>query len=209
VNGLRLQLHGLAWERGGRRRGLKPGPLVAEAGRTAVVVAADPADAEAFTDVVLGLAWPLTGAIRLADREITTLSPEERGIGLVPAGGCLSPHLTIEQNIAFGLRKNRSDRRRHVVFEADRLKIGGLRLRPHDLSPDERLRVAVARAMCGSPLPNAMVIEDRTGRPPCDAAVSAMRNYPAVPVLVVSDDSARVATLASPAALWEVVDDEA
>ncbi|HEY9524617.1 MAG TPA: ATP-binding cassette domain-containing protein [Thermopolyspora sp.] len=203
---IRLRLHGLAWERGGRRRVLRPDPLVAEAGQTAVVVADDPADVEAFTDVVLGLAWPIRGTIHLADREITTSTPLERGIGLVPAGGCLAPHLTVEQNIAFGLRRSRAGRRAHIGFVADRLKIGGLRLRPHQVSPDERLRVALARAVCGHSLPNAMVIEDRAGRHPCEAAVSSMRSYPDLPVLVVSDSDARGAALAAPSDRWKIVD---
>jgi iron(III) transport system ATP-binding protein len=202
---MNLELHGLVWTQGERRRTLAPGPLIALAGRTTMVVADGPADAEAFADVVLGLAWPRKGAIRLSGHEVTTRTPPERRIGLVPAGGCLSPHLTVEQNIAFGLRRPRAERRAHVAYVAERLGIGGLRLRLHHLSNDEILVVAVARAMCGNS-PDAVVIEDRAGRHPCGAAARAMRRYPDLPVLVVGDDPIRAARLATPAETWEIID---
>ncbi len=204
---MNLELHGLVWSQGGRLRTLAPDPLIARADRTTMVVADGPADAEAFADVVLGLAWPKKGAIRLSDREVTTRTPPERRVGLVPSGGCLSPHLTVEQNIAFGLRRRRprAERRAHVAYVAERLGIGGLRLRLHHLSNDEILVVAVARAMCGNP-PDALLIEDRAGGHPCGAAARAMRRYPDLPVLVVGDDPARAARLAAPEETWEIID---
>ncbi|MFF5209591.1 ATP-binding cassette domain-containing protein [Streptosporangium sp. NPDC000396] len=208
--GLQLQLDGLSWEHDGSRRTLKPDHLLVEAAQTGVVLADDADDAETFTDVLLGQAWPLKGRILIAGREITSLPSEERGIALVPAGGGLFPHLTIEQNIGFGVRRRRRNdfRRGQVNYVAGRLNLHGfLGWRPHDLSPDERLRVALARAMCHWQAARAVVIEDRTGYTPCHAAVSeSLKAYPDLPVLVVSDDRHRVEMLRTPTVSWEIVD---
>ncbi|WP_214105125.1 ATP-binding cassette domain-containing protein [Acrocarpospora catenulata] len=208
--GLQLQLDGLSWEHDGDHRALKPDQLIVEAGETAVVLAGDAADAGTFTDVLLGQAWPLRGRIRIAGSEITSLPTEDRGIALVPAGGGLFPHLTVEQNIGFGTRRHRRDgfQRGRVNYVAGRLSLQGfLGWRPYELSPDERLRVALARAMCRWHAARAVVIEDRAGYTPCHAAVSeSLKAYPDLPVLVVSDDRHRVETLRAPNRSWEVVD---
>ncbi|MFC7640180.1 ATP-binding cassette domain-containing protein [Streptosporangium lutulentum] len=167
--GLRLQLDGLSWEHGQDKRTLKPDQLVVDTGDTAVVLARDAADIHAFTDVLLGQTWPLTGTIWIAGREVTSLPTEDRGIALVPAGGGLFPHLTIEQNIGFAVRRRHRDgfRRGQVNYVAGRLNLHGiLSWRPHDLSPDERLRVALARAMCHWQAAMAVVIEDHSGYTP-------------------------------------------
>ncbi|GAA4236682.1 ABC-type taurine transport system ATPase subunit [Streptosporangium album] len=212
-----FHLDGLRWEHEGNGRALKPDSLVVQTGQTGVVLADGTADAETFTDVLLGQAWPIRGRILIGHREITSLSSEERGIAFVPAGGSLFPHLTVEQNIEFGVRNRHPDnsrkehanhRKGHVNLVAGRLNLHGfLGWRPHDLSPDERLRVALARAMCHWPTAEAVVIEDRAGYPPCHVAVSeSLKAYPDLPVLVVSDDRHRVEMLRTPAASWEVVD---
>ncbi|GHE43986.1 hypothetical protein GCM10017673_52670 [Streptosporangium violaceochromogenes] len=209
MSGLHLEVDRLSWNNGGDRRTLKPDRLFVGAGETAVVLAGDAADADAFGDVLLGQTWPLTGKIRISGREVTSLPCEERGIALVPAGGGLLPHLTIEQNIGFGVRGGRTEefRRGQVRYVAGRLNLrGALTLRPHDLSPDERLRVALARAMCHWQAAGAVIVEDHTGHTPCHAAVSeSLKAYPDLPVLVVSDDRHRVETLHSPTASWEIV----
>ncbi len=210
MSGLRLQLDDLRWEHGGDRRALKPGQLSVGAGETAVVLASDAADARAFGDVLLGQTWPSRGRIRISDLEITSLPSEERGIALVPAGGGLFPHLTIEQNIEFGVRRRYQEdfRKGQVHYVAGRLNLHGfLTWRPYNLSPDEKLRVALARAMCHWQGARAVLVEDHTGHPPCHAAVSeSLKAYPDLPVLVVSDDRHRVETLRAPTTCWEIVD---
>ncbi|GGK85331.1 hypothetical protein Sme01_30040 [Sphaerisporangium melleum] len=209
MTGLRLELDDLLWEHGGGRRALSPRRLAAAPGRVAVVLAPDSGEADAFTDLLVGESWPRKGTIRISGQEITSLGGEDRGIALVPAGGGLFPHLTVEQNIAFGMREDRRGayRRGYVAYVAGRLNLQGmLAIGAHELSPDERLRVALARAMCRWQAARAVVVEDRTGHPPCHAAVSETLNaYPDLPVVVVSDDGDRVAALRGPALSWEVV----
>ncbi|MFG1709134.1 ATP-binding cassette domain-containing protein [Nonomuraea sp. M3C6] len=205
-----LELAGLTWEIHGTRRGLDRDPLTVDPGRTAVVVAADAGEADAFADLLLGLEMPVDGRIRVGDQEITMRLPAEREIGLVPAGAGLLPHLTVEQNLALAARDDLAPSFAHgrVAFMARRMDIQGfLRSRPHELAHDERLSVALARALCRLVPVKVMVIEDRTGSGPCHAAVSAaLGTDPSLAVLVVTDDRTRVASLASPSRFWETTD---
>ncbi|MEV5409348.1 hypothetical protein AB0K60_11010 [Thermopolyspora sp. NPDC052614] len=205
---LELELKGLVWSAEGRPRTLRPSPLVAEALNVTVVVARDAAEARSFTDVVLGLEFPDKGWILLDGREITMVTePNKRDIGFVPAGGGLSPALSIEQNIGIGLREPPGQRRNVVRYVADRLHLtGDLRLRPADLPPSRRLRAAVARAVCHSQVPRAIVIEEHSGSPPCEAAIGAARDFGELPILVVCDRPDRGRTLAAPGEPYEVID---
>ena len=53
---------------------------------------------------VAGFIPPTSGQILLDDRDITQLAPEHRNFGMVFQGYALFPHMTVEQNIAFGLQ---------------------------------------------------------------------------------------------------------
>ncbi|MGV9327431.1 hypothetical protein [Streptosporangium sandarakinum] len=216
MTGRPLQLDGLSWEHGGRPRALNPGLLSVAAGRVGVVLAEDAGDADAFADVLLGRAWPVRGRILSGREEVTSLPSRERGIALVPAGGGLLPHLTIEQNIVFGLRGRDGKGHRYgkdflrgqVRFITDRLDLDvPLDRRPYDLSADQRLWVAFARAMCHWRRPNAVLVEDRAGHPPCHSVVGrSLAAFPHLPVLVVGDEGDRIETLGAPSARWEVID---
>jgi ABC-type thiamine transport system ATPase subunit len=205
-----LELDGLSWEVNGRRRGVPPGPLSVRSGQTAVIVAGDTAEAEVLADILLGLDWRFRGKISVSGQEITMRLPEEREIGLVPAGGGLLPHLTVERNLVLAARDGRGGSQVHgrVGFMAARMRIEGfLHARPHELAHDERLTVALARALCRHRPVKVVLVEDHTGCGPCHAAVSAaMGADPSLAVVVVTDDRTRVASLASPALLWEVGD---
>jgi ABC-type sulfate/molybdate transport systems ATPase subunit len=128
--------------------------LEIEAGQS-VVACAEPPVGRALARTVVGLAEPLSGEIRVGLRPVTTEAPAGRQMGYVPAGGALLPHLTIQQNIEYALR------RRDFVHEVsedwvktviDRLElVGTSRLLPHLLSDAQRLRVALARAAASRP----------------------------------------------------------
>ncbi|WP_336213841.1 ATP-binding cassette domain-containing protein [Nonomuraea sp. LPB2021202275-12-8] len=203
-----LELEGLDWEVNGRRRGVPPGPLAVRSGQTAVIAAGDAGEAGMLTDILLGLDWRFRGRIRVSGQEITMRLPEERQIGLVPAGGGLLPHLTVEKNLVLTARDKRgsSDVRGRVGFMAEQMGIEGfLHTRPHELAHDERLAVALARVLCMHRPVKVVLVEDHTGSGPCHAAVSAaMGTDPSLAVVVVTDDRTRVASLASPALFWEV-----
>jgi iron(III) transport system ATP-binding protein len=104
------------------------------------------------------------GEIRIADRVVSTggmtLPPEQRAIGMVFQDYALFPHLTISQNIAFGLRnKPAVDRRVQVEHLLDATGLAGMATRyPHELSGGQQQRVALARAL--APRPTLLLMDE-------------------------------------------------
>jgi iron(III) transport system ATP-binding protein len=87
------------------------------------------------------------------------LPPERRGIGLIFQDFALFPHLTVGQNVAFGLQGNRAETRKRVDDLLDRVDLHGYADKaPHMLSGGEQQRVALARAM--APRPRIMLMDE-------------------------------------------------
>ncbi|RLE28389.1 ABC transporter [Candidatus Acetothermia bacterium] len=106
-------------------------------------------------ETVAGLRRPRAGRVLIAGADVTRLPPERRGIGYVFQDYALFPHLSVFENIAFGLRLRRLPRgelRRRVGELAELVGIGDLLSRGIEgLSGGERQRVALARALVLSP----------------------------------------------------------
>jgi ABC-type sugar transport system ATPase subunit len=104
---------------------------------------------------VAGIYVPDSGRVLLDGRDVTALHPEERGLGMVPQGSSLFPHLSVEGNIEFGLRvrgQPRTARRERVRELAASLRLEPLLGRPVPaLSGGEAQRVAIARALASRP----------------------------------------------------------
>jgi len=105
--------------------------------------------------VIAGFAEPTSGAVRLGQRDITRLPPWKRNAGLVFQSYALFPHLTVAENVAFGLemRKVPKSEVNERVREALRLvQLGQLGERlPRQLSGGQQQRVALARALAFHP----------------------------------------------------------
>ena len=86
--------------------------------------------------------------------------PEDRGIGLVFQDYALFPHLTVLENVAFGLRHLPTERRRDRAAEAlEQVEMGGsVAAYPHTLSGGQQQRVALARAL--APNPRVMLLDE-------------------------------------------------
>lgn len=101
--------------------------------------------------MIAGFIPPSEGAIRLGSRDVTDMPPWKRNAGLVFQNYALFPHLTVEQNIAFGLemRKTPAEEIKPRVGQAMELvRLGGLGDRlPRQLSGGQQQRVALARAL--------------------------------------------------------------
>jgi len=106
-------------------------------------------------ETMAGIYRPDTGKIFLKNREITGLPPRERHIGMVYQDYMLFPHLTVEENIIFGLKSKKAskDKAKHKAGElSELLGISHLRHRyPGTLSGGEQQRVAIARALIVEP----------------------------------------------------------
>ena len=106
-------------------------------------------------NMVAGFFAPTSGAIRIAGRDVTRMPPYRRNIGMVFQNYALFPHMTVGQNIAFGLEERRVPRgeiatRVAQALEMVRLAAFGDR-RPNQLSGGQQQRVALARALVTEP----------------------------------------------------------
>lgn len=108
--------------------------------------------------LIAGLERLDSGLIRLNDRVVASESvfipPEQRGVGMIFQDHALFPHLTVFDNIAFGLRGKTASDVKTIVGEMLHL-VGLLPLSkryPHELSGGERQRVALARALAPRPV---------------------------------------------------------
>ena len=108
-----------------------------------------------FLECLCGLKKVDSGKIYIEGREVTFVQPRARNLGYVPQDYALFPHLTVERNIAFGLRVRRYSRKdatSRVAGTADLLGIRHLLPRRiNGLSGGETQRVALARAMVMQP----------------------------------------------------------
>ncbi|MEM7251161.1 MAG: ABC transporter ATP-binding protein [Pseudomonadota bacterium] len=104
-----------------------------------------------------GFVPALSGEIRLQGRvassETTHIPPEARQLGMVFQDHALFPHLSVRQNLEFGLRRIKgSERGKRVSRLLEMTDLGALEQRfPHELSGGQQQRVALARALAPEP----------------------------------------------------------
>jgi putative spermidine/putrescine transport system ATP-binding protein len=105
--------------------------------------------------MISGIVAPDQGSIRLAGRVLDDLPPERRGVGIVFQSYALFPHMTVAENVAFGLKMRglaRVDRDSRVRAALDLVELGELADRlPRALSGGQQQRVALARAIAIEP----------------------------------------------------------
>ena len=109
--------------------------------------------------MISGLQKPTSGKIYFGDDDITALSPENRGVGLVFQNYALYPHMTVKQNILFPLQNlkgedklSKDDMLKRAYEAAKLVQIDELMDRkPSELSGGQQQRVAIARALVKMP----------------------------------------------------------
>ena len=105
--------------------------------------------------MIAGLEAPDSGRIEFDGRDITTLSPERRGFGMVFQNYALFPHLNVFENVAFGLRARKREKAEIGERVRDALalvQLPGYDRRPvTELSGGQQQRVAIARAIAIEP----------------------------------------------------------
>jgi putative spermidine/putrescine transport system ATP-binding protein len=105
--------------------------------------------------MIAGFVTPTSGKIMFDGRDITRERPEKRGMGVVFQSYALFPHMTVDDNVGFGLQMRSvkpAERRERVAQALDLVRLGGLGARyPKELSGGQRQRVAIARALAMQP----------------------------------------------------------
>lgn len=137
-------------------RGLQPTMLTVEPGEVLALLGPSGCGKTTLLRLIAGLEVPDPGSrILFGSEEVTSLPIEKRGIGMVFQHYALFPHLSVEANIAYGLRirgVSQDEQRRTVGELVDLVRLNGLeRKRPAELSGGQRQRVALARAVAVRP----------------------------------------------------------
>lgn len=105
--------------------------------------------------MLAGFETPTTGSIYLDGQDITRLPPYMRPINMMFQSYALFPHMTVEQNVAFGLKQDRMPReeiRQRVSEMLDMVHMTRhAKRKPHQLSGGQRQRVALARSLAKRP----------------------------------------------------------
>ncbi len=165
---------------------------------------------------IAGLVAPDAGRIVVNDRVLfdsehrTNLRPQERRVGLVFQDYALFPHLTVEQNIGFGLdgnghaqQKRESVRQFLELFELSALR----RSYPRNLSGGQRQRVALARALIHEPqlllLDEPLSALDPLLRDRVRDELNATQRRFGVPMIVITHDPADVEAFAENVLVFE------
>ena len=113
--------------------------------------------------MIAGVERPDAGVIRIDGQVVfdaqRNVPPEARSVGLMFQDFALFPHLTVAQNVAFGLSGDKAARLRRVDELLERVNLQGYGGKhPHELSGGEQQRVALARAL--GPKPKVMLMDE-------------------------------------------------
>ena len=105
--------------------------------------------------MIAGLETPTSGQIQIGGVDVTRAEPSDRGISMVFQSYALFPHMTVRQNIDFGLRLAKvppEERQKRVAYASQVLKLDKLLDRkPMALSGGQRQRVAIGRSIVRNP----------------------------------------------------------
>ena len=142
----------------------------------------------------------------------TFVQPEDRHVGMLFQNGALFPHLTVSQNIIFGLRArgvHKDDALRRAMGTMEKLDIHTFaKKRPHELSGGQQQRVALARTLVTQP--QILLLDEPTTALDNDARAATLDLLAqtfaqfAGPVILVSHDSRDIQKLATTEARIEV-----
>ncbi len=114
--------------------------------------------------IIGGFEFPQTGEVQIGEQKVCSptgwVPPEKRDIGIVFQDYALFPHLTVTENVAFGLKKSNKQQVKQRVSEV--LSLVGLetlaKRYPYELSGGQQQRVALARAL--APKPKLMLLDE-------------------------------------------------
>ncbi|MFE9322747.1 ABC transporter ATP-binding protein [Nocardia sp. NPDC052278] len=125
------------------------------AGETVALLGPSGSGKSTALEALAGFVRPTSGAVRLAGRDVTDLSPAKRGIGVVVQSYALFPHMRVHDNVAFGLKAHRVPRKEIDGRVAEALAMVGMaayaKRLPRELSGGQQQRVAIARALAIRP----------------------------------------------------------
>ena len=153
--------------------------------------------------ILAGFETATGGRVLIDGDDMTGIPPYERPVNIMFQSYALFPHMTVEKNVAFGLRQDRIAARetsRRVRDMLDLVRLGPLaRRRPHQLSGGQRQRVALARALVKQPklllLDEPLAALDRKLREEMQFELITIQKEVGVTFVVVTHDQEEAMTL--------------
>ncbi|WP_328427427.1 ABC transporter ATP-binding protein [Streptomyces sp. NBC_00443] len=164
---------------------------------------------------VAGFVRPASGRVFLGGQDVTDLPPYRRGIGMVVQQYALFPHMRVEENVAFGLKAQKTPKVTKSEIRtrvAEALEMTGMaayaRRYPRELSGGQQQRVAIARALAIRPgvllLDEPLSALDARLRSGMLAELARLhRELPDVTILYVTHDQVEALTLADRIAVMD------
>ena len=161
--------------------------------------------------ILAGLETADKGRILLGDRDITDLPPYERPVNMMFQSYALFPHMSVEQNIAFGLQQDRLSKgeiRDRVASMLELVKLQDFgRRKPDQLSGGQRQRVALARALAKQPklllLDEPLGALDRQLREHTQFELVGIQERVGVTFITVTHDQEEAMTMSSRVAVMD------
>ena len=152
-----------------------------------------------------GFESPSSGRIFIDGEDMTGVPPYERPVNMMFQSYALFPHMTVEQNVAFGLKQDRVSKAEiaeRVATMLDLVKLGSFaKRRPHQLSGGQKQRVALARALVKRPklllLDEPLGALDKKLREHTQFELISLQDKLGVTFVVVTHDQEEAMTLAS------------
>lgn len=150
-----LALRALALVYPNGTRALDDVDLVVDDGEFLTVLGPSGSGKSSLLRLIAGLEVPTSGSVLMAGRDVTALEPKDRDVAMVFQGLALYPHMSVWENVAFGLLARgtpRAEMDRRVRAAAETLGLTRhLKRKPRELSGGERQRVALGRALVRDP----------------------------------------------------------
>lgn len=161
--------------------------------------------------LLAGFERPDRGSIRLGGKDLSDVPPHRRPVNMMFQNYALFPHLTVEANVAFGLRydglrRDEMDRRVKEMLALVRLE-GLEKRKPHQLSGGQRQRVALARSLAKRPrallLDEPLAALDRKLRESTQSELVRLQRELGATFIIVTHDQDEAMTLADRMAVMD------
>ncbi len=152
-----------------------------------------------------------SGSVRIQGRDVTRLAPEERNVGMVFQNYALFPHLSVLDNVEFGLRMRGVPKEERKRRAADVLSLVGLegveKRKPAELSGGQQQRVALARALVIEPavllLDEPLANLDRNVRLRMRDELRSLQQRLRIPTILVTHDQEEALAIADRIAVMD------
>lgn len=160
----KLEMIGIA-KSYGDSMALQPTDLTVQAGEFLTLLGPSGSGKTTLLQMISGLVAPTTGRIEIDGRDVTHVEPGKRGIGMVFQSYALFPHMSVWDNVAYGLRmrcKSREDVKRAVDDALTMVRMSDYAKRyPKELSGGQQQRIALAR--CFAYRPSVILLDEPLG----------------------------------------------